>query len=136
MLFLDSNKSFSAAIFQSEAGLRSVILIDFSLCPQTCPFGAYHCEPHITVYLAASHHASPTPPHPIPPSVPPFEKSHLIKKNVPYQLWSLMKRGVIVLNDSKKGEVCTDGGVGAVDSNSKNVLLVLQQTSPCLSSVG
>ena len=66
----------------------------------------------------------------------PFEKSHPIKKDVTYQLWSLMKRGVIVLNDSQKGEVYTDGGVGAVDSNSKNVLLALQQTATCLSSVG
>ena len=47
-----------------------------------------------------------------------------------------MKRGVIVLNDSQKGEVYTDGGVGAVDSNSKNVLLALQQTATCLSRVG
>ena len=46
-----------------------------------------------------------------------------------------MKQGVIVLNDSKKGEVCTDGEVGAVDSNSKNVLPVLQKTATGLSSV-
>ena len=136
MSFLDLNKSFLAAIFESE-GLRSVIFIDFSLCPQTSPFGAYHCEPLITLYLGVSQHA----PIPLCTSIQSFasnfEKSHPIKKNVTYQLWSLMKQGVIVLNDSTSGSVYTDGAVGAVDSNSKNVLLVLQQIATCLlSSVG
>ena len=70
-------------------------------------------------------------------SVSTFEKSHRIKKNVPYQLWSLMKQGVIQVSyDRTPGAVYTDGAVGAVNSNSKNVLLVLQQTPTCLSSVG
>ena len=135
MSFLDLNKSFSAAIFKSE-GLRSVISIDFSLCPQTSPFGAYHYQPLMTVCLGVSHHAS-IPPYLIQSFASNFEKSHPIKKNVTYQLWSLMKQGVIVLNDSTSSSVYTDGAVGAVDSNSKNVLLVLQQIiATCLSSVG
>ena len=134
MSFLDLNKSFLAAIFQSE-GLRSVIFIDLSLRFQTSPFGAYHCEPLITLYLGVSQHA-PIPLYSIQSFPSTFEKSHPIKKNVTYQLWSLMKQGVIVLNDSTPGSVYTDGAVGAVNSNSKNVLLVLQQIATCLSSVG
>ena len=135
MSFLDLNKSFSAAIFKSE-GLRSVISINFSLCPQTSPFGAYHCQPLMTVCLGVSHHAS-IPQYLIQPSVSTFEKSHPIKKNVPYQLWSVMKQGVIVFYDSS---VRTDGAVSsggpANGGNSKNFLLVLQQPATCLSSVG
>ena len=136
MSFLDLHKSFLAAIFQSE-GLRSVIFIDLSLRFQTSPFGAYQCEPLITLYLGVSQHA----PFPLCTSIQSFasnfEKSHPIKKNVTYQLWSLMKQGVIVLNDSTPGSVYTDGAVGAVDSNSKNVSLVLQQIiATCSSSVG
>ena len=71
------------------------------------------------------------------PSVPTFQKSHSIKKDVPYQLWSVMKQGVIVFDDSS---VHTDGAVSsggpANGGNSKNFLLVLQQTATCLSSVG
>ena len=47
-----------------------------------------------------------------------------------------MKHGVIVLNDSTPDKVYTNGAVGAANSNSKNVLLALQQTATCLSSVG
>ena len=138
MSFLDLNKSFSAAIFKSE-GLRSVISINFSLCPQTSPFGAYHCQPLMTVCLGVSHHAS-IPQYLIQPSVSTFEKSHPIKKNVPYQLWSVMKQGVIVFYDSSPDAVYTDGAISsggpANGGNSKNFLLVLQQTATCLSSVG
>ena len=74
------------------------------------------------------------------PSVPTFQKSHSIKKDVPYQLWSVMKQGVIVFHDSLPGAVYTDGAVsseGPADGgNSKNFLLILQQTATCLSSVG
>ena len=133
MSFLDLNKSFSAAIFKSE-GLRSVIFIDFSLCPQTSPFGAYHCQPPMTVYHPL------IPQYLIQPSVSTFEKSHAIKKNVPYQLWNVMKQGVILYCDSSPDAVYTDGamssGCAANGGNSKNFLLVLQQTATCLSSVG
>lgn len=47
------------------------------------------------------------------PSVSTFEKSHTIKKNVPYQLWSVMKQGVIVFKDSSPGKVYTDGAVSS-----------------------
>ncbi|XP_067043956.1 uncharacterized protein [Acropora muricata] len=88
---------------------------------KTSPFGAYHCEPLITLYLGVSQHA----PIPLCTAIQSFasnfEKSHPIKKNVTYQLWSLMKQGVIVLNDSTPGSVYTDGAVGAVDSNNSVV---------------
>lgn len=44
------------------------------------------------------------------PSVPTFQKSHSIKKDVPYQLWSVMKQGVIVFYGSS---VHTDGAVSS-----------------------
>ena len=102
-----------------------IISRDFSLCPQTSPFGACHFEPPFTLHLGVSHHASSTPLYPIQPSVSTFEKSHPIKKDVPYQLWNLMKQGVIVFYDDA---VHTDGVVRSPDNcgnNSKNFLLVL-----------
>lgn len=79
---------------------------------KTSPFGACHYQPLMTVCLGVSHHAS-IPPYPIQPSVSTFEKSHAIKKNVPYQLWSLMKQGVIVFYDSSPDAVYTDGAMSS-----------------------
>ena len=103
-----------------------------------------HIPPHGGVEygpLVVPHNAPPIPAYPIQPSVSTFAKSHPIKKSVPYQLWSVMKQGMIVFYDSTPDAVYTDGAVNSGGplnggNNSKNFLLVLQQTTTCLSSVG
>ncbi|XP_015773168.1 PREDICTED: uncharacterized protein LOC107351396 [Acropora digitifera] len=68
-------------------------------------------------FTSVSHHVTSTPLYPTQPSVSTFEKSHSIKKNVPYQLWNLMKQGVIVFYDDA---VHTDGVVRSPDNGGNN----------------